>query len=52
MFKAEMWLLGTDDLSWDDYFLYLGEHCGTSAKATVRQRAEAMIKVLGKWKES
>ncbi len=49
MHEAEKVLTTFDE--WDIYCVYLGDTQPSCAKATARQRAEALLRTLGKWEE-
>jgi hypothetical protein len=49
MHEAEKVLTTFDE--WDIYCVHLGDTQPSCAKATARQRAEAFLRVMGKWEE-
>ena len=49
MHEAQKVLTTFDE--WDIYCVYLGDTQPSCAKATSRQRAEALLRTLGKWEE-
>jgi len=51
MNRAEKWLLGVDDISYDEYICKILEIRDKGIKITTKHRAEEFVKVIGKWKE-
>ena len=51
MKRAEKWLLGVDDGSYDEYICELMDLRDKGIELTTKHRAEEFVKVIGKWKE-
>jgi hypothetical protein len=51
MKRAEKWLLGVDDGSYDEYICELMDLRDKGIELTTKHRAEEFVKIIGKWKE-
>ena len=53
MHEAEKMIGGPTDYRWCGYMTFLSDACGRGSKvsATAKQRAEALLRTIGKWVE-